>query len=280
MAIAEYDGLKVLDVPFPVWYVRPFRWIYRKLTGNRPMPEMSPKASRLYLGIGALVALVLIWMLEGFVNPLELFVDIPTYDTSLYGVYAFLQILLVLTYTSVILKIAYFPIRKEPKFFSPEGMLMWVIGAAVGMLADSIARLTMDVVLMPILRTNSTTSLAYCIVALVFNGALFFILNDSFSTAISVELVPLISLYYTMFIPTNTFFGNPLIRQLVITFVLSLIMSLIEKTGVIDKITKLCIKYFYTPRYMPEGAIYMFIFTIPFYRNYKKQKQLKKQQQG
>ncbi len=277
MNISQYDGLPILDVPYPVWYIRPFRWIFRKLTAGRSLPTMSQKASRLYLMICGLASLILMWMFEGFGNPLELFVDIPTFDFSLYGKFALFHMILVLFFTALLLQLIYLPVRsKETKFFSVDGMLMWVIGAAVGMLADSVARAAMDSIVMPtMLEADGQMTVSYVIVMLMLHAALFFVLNDCYAMAISVELVPLLSTYYTMLIPTDNFFGTPLIRQLIITFALSALMSLIAKTGIVEKVCRFVIKYATVPRYIP----YMFIITIPFYHPYIKRKEQERQRQ-
>lgn len=234
--------------PYPVLIVN----AYKKLLPQREKKERSPRGIRRLLCVLAIVSVVLIWVVEGFVNPLEYLVDMPAlsllesvdaYPGQL-GSYYYMCLLGV---TAVMMNgLKHFVCgEKDLPIWTVNGVLYWLTGLAVAILADAVARnIIMDRMMVPGLQGGQETaeSVLLSIVSLLLVHFLaYFAFEDFAGNSMAALLTPYaIVMYNKVFEPVG-FMDVQLVKYLILTLVLKLFLIILDKLGIAKLLSKLLI---------------------------------------
>lgn len=260
------------NTPIPETIMNLVRPVWRSVTGGREPQIRSERGTRRLLVVLAVVSVALIWILEGFVNPVEYLVDLPIFDFNemqqqypdhyaFYFYWVLIMVALLMTLVRCLVRN-----DKEYPIWTLNGVLYWVVGLAMGILADVITRnIFMEQIVVPGLESWTTSMDAYktvigMLILLLFS--FYFVLGDFSETAISVMITPFAMELYERFVPGNGILHIVLIEYLIITLVMKLVLHVMEMRGVISSFANLFVKYCYTPKYMPFAMLY--IFVLPF----------------
>lgn len=257
-----------LNTPLPLTFLKPFQALLRLLRGDKQTKQPSDAEIRKYLLILGILSLPIIWIMEGLGNPLELLVDIPLYTFSIYPApYNDFYMVLVVFFTMLAMYGVQYGICKgnEYSIFSINGLYLWLIGTAVGLLVDTFTRnILMDKILLPwgIYANGQNDPVALGALGLVLSFMLFYAFNDAMSTTLAVMATPLVMGLYRMLTPASALWQNVLVSQLIVTFALKLLLMVFEKIGLIGWIVEVLSKYCYTPRYIPMFFVYIMLIPL------------------
>lgn len=225
---------------------------YKKLLPQREKKERSPRGIRRLLCVLAIVSVVLIWVVEGFVNPLEYLVDMPAlslleafdaYPNPL-GSYYYMYLLGVTAVMMTALK-HFVCGEKDLPIWTLNGVLYWLVGLAVAILADALTRnIIMDRMMVPGLQGGMDTaeSILLSILSLILVHFLFyFALEDFAGNGMAALLTPYaIAAYNKIFAPVG-FMDVQLVKFLILTLVLKLFLLVLDKLGIAKLLSKLLI---------------------------------------
>lgn len=260
--------------PLPLYVLTPFKFIIENLFGGKKIPPFTDKILRIILICFGIVSLPVIWIMEGVGNPLELFVDIPFFSLAEYpNEYSAYYFVFIPFFTMLLMMILNHGIcrGKEYKFFSVNGILVWVISLALGIVADSFTRnIFLEKYFITFYERTKNASieqyqdkwiLVLLLILTLF--AFYYVLDDSMSSSLSIFITPYLMIGYHKYVPTVGILQNVLVEYLIITFVLKWIVTLADKAGLIEIVTKFIGKYFYTPRYFVKT--YLLLILMPLW---------------
>ena len=248
------------NIPYPEMIMSMLR---KMLPEWKETKDRSPRDTRRLLVGLAVAALVLIWVLEGFANPLEYLVDMPALDLldavasypRPYGNYYYLWLLGITTLMMSILKRL---VCGEDEFpvWTVNGVLYWAVGLAVAILADALTRnVIMDRLMIPGLEnmTASFTSAQYAVLMLFLVHFLFYFAIEDFSgNCMAALLTPYAIAAYNKVVAPTGLMDIQLVKFLIITLVLKLILVVLEKLGITQLVSRALIRSFYTLAGVPK----------------------------
>ena len=252
------------NTPYPVSIQNLLAPAWNALIGKCEWKKRSEQGTRRLLCILSLVSLVLIFIVDGVTNPLEYLVELPALDFSDmetdYAEYAGYYYMCLLVVTGLLMSgLQWWINRDEEKVWSINGLLLWVTGLAVAILADVITRnIVLDNIVIPALENRDTgISSAYWSIAilLLIHFCMYFSIEDMSSNTVSAILTPYVMVSYEAYIGAEGIMGVQLIKFLAVTVFLKIILMVLEKIGVTGFLSDVMVKYAYTPKYIPYTLI-------------------------
>ncbi len=275
--------MKILDFfwnnPYPESL---FGFIIRKFNNvltTVATKQISDKKYRIDCLIIAALALAGLFILTGLKNPAELLVDIPIYDWAespmntdaeqhVFWFYIFLSAILIAA-TVYLIQIFILHVREE-KLLSINGFLFFIMTITVSAFIDELVKWFVFYIPSRELFDEITQSIeGAIIVGFIFNIILYFIMQDMFITLFASILgVSLVDIFQSQF---QEFVQDKLMLLIVVSFVLKIIIGILDKIGVWNGIMKFCVKMFYTPKYIVRLAfaivyVLMWIISIMWFR--------------
>ena len=225
---------------------------YKKLLPQREKKERSPRGIRRLLCVLAIVSVVLIWVVEGFVNPLEYLVDMPAlsllesvdaYPGQL-GAFYYMSLLGVTAIMMTALK-HFVCGEKDLPIWTVNGVLYWLTGLAVAILADALTRnILMDRMMVPGMQgiqDNTKVFLLLIVSLFLVHFLAYFAFEDFAGNGMAAMLTPYaIAMYNKVFEPVG-FMDVQLVKYLILTLVLKLFLILLDKLGIAKLLSKLLI---------------------------------------
>lgn len=258
------------NTPYPVSIMNAFKTLLPK--NREEKKPRSPRGVRRMLGVFAAVSLILVWILEGFVNPLEYLVDLPAFSyEEMEGVYAgydafyYLWLLAVTAAMMTLLK-QFICNGKEFPIWTVNGILFWIVGLAVALLADVVTRnIVMERFVIPAME-NADTSLTNARIMILslflVHFSAYFVVEDLSGNCMSALLTPYVLSAYDTYFAAGGLMRVQLVKFLVLTLMLKLLLIVLDKLGVTGFLSDLMIKYAYTPKYIP--FVFLLVLAAPF----------------
>lgn len=258
------------NTPYPVTIMNAFKTLLPQ--NGEEKKTRSPRGVRRLLVVCALVSLILIWVIDGFSNPFEYLVDLPslTYEEIVnafpgYEAYYYMWLMII---TAVMVKILKQLVCSDKDFsvWSVNGALFWVVSLAVAILAGAVTRsIVMPRFVLPMVEkaSNASSDIGVLILSvLVTHFAFYFAVEDFSSSAVAVIAAPYAIRFFNTYIPAEGLLDIQLVQFLVLTFLLKLLVTVLDKLGVTGFLSDLLTRYLYTPKYMPFSGLALF--AIPF----------------
>lgn len=245
--------------------------LFKPLWKNRERKPRSEKGIRRLLIVLAVVAVLLILLINGFADPMGYFVDIPSFSLGDmmeaypdYYAYYFIGLMAVTAAMTAILR-AVVRSKEEISPWSVNGILLWIVCIAVGILADTLTReVLLEKWVIPVYEHRNDSfeaawQFAYMLIAVVLSW--YFVMDDFTGNALSITLTPYVMYAFRWLTPDDGIFSNTLVTYLIVTALLKVLLNLLEKIGLDQVIANFFKKYFYTPKYM--WRTYLYIFFLP-----------------
>lgn len=249
--------------------------LFSPLWKNRERKSRSERGIRRLLLVLAAVAVVFILLVNGFSDPAGYLVDIPSFSLGdmmeAYPKYYGYYFIALMAATSLLMALVNAVVRSKDEIssWSVNGVLLWVVSVAVGILADAIAReILLEKWILPVLEHKNDSfeaawQLVYMLIAVVVSW--YFVMDDFVGNGLSIVLTPYAMQAVSAFLPEKGILSNTLVLYLILTVVLKLLLNLLSMIGIDKVITKFFKKWFYTPKYMWRTYLYFFLFPIlPF----------------
>lgn len=262
------EKVKILNTPYPVWIIYPFQLLWDKITDRYDMPRLSQKHIRIVLVVMAILALPVIWIFEGFGNPLEILVDIPLFSFMEYSGDPQLFYMIFLTFFTMVTTAALkFAICRDKDFelFSLNSILLWIASLSVGVMVDAFVRnvfLDWFVAFFNKIYTRYTMSAGdtnektgFIALMLLLSIVVYLSLKDFASTGLSIAVTPYILMALDNYSDKIVLLNNTLLTYLLVTLVLKLMLIAAEKLGIVADLAEYVIKYCMAPGYMIMGLM-------------------------
>lgn len=275
--------MKILDFfwnnPYPESL---FGFIIRKFNNvltTVATKQISEKKDRIDCLIIAALAFAGLFFLTGLKNPTELLVDIPIYDCAefpmntdaeqhIFWFYIFLSAILIAAAVYLI-QIFILHVREE-KLLSINGFLFFIMTITVSAFIDEFVKWFVFYIPSRELFYEITQSIeGAIIVGFIFNIILYFIMQDMFTALFASILgVSFVDIFQSQF---QEFVPDKVMLLIVVSFVLKIIIGILDKIGVWNGIMKFCAKMFYTPKYIVRLAfavvyVLMWIISVMWFR--------------
>ena len=202
----------------------------------------SPKTLRILALVFAGLSVLLTLLINGLSDPLGYLVDIPSFALAdmmdaypeYYGYY-FIALLAVTAAISASVE-AIICGEEEVSPFSADGVLLWVVGIAVGILADSIARdILMEKWILPVLehKNESLEAAKHLLILLIaVVTAWYFVMDDFTGNALSITMAPYAMQILEGVLPDSGILANHTVLFILLTAVLKLLLYILEKLHV------------------------------------------------
>lgn len=261
------------DIPYPELIVALFRKIFPwRLT----VKERSPRGTRRLLCVLAVASLVLIWIVEGFVNPLEYLVDMPAFDLqAIVDAYpddiASFYYMWLLIVTMIVMTVLKRVVCSEKEFpiWTVDGWLYWVVSLGAAILADAITRnIIVDLLYLPFIQKTEGSAFSNTdlfLMLLLMHFLFYFVIEDFASNGIAVMLTPYAITAYDKLLEPTGFLDIQLVKFIILTMVLKLILLVLEKLGITKLLSDLLKTFSYTLAGIPKLMLFLIAFPIwPF----------------
>lgn len=252
------------NTPFPEFFVNKTKTLFQGI--NLPSTELDPKDYLTKSGIIAVVSIVSLIILSGTFNPLDLLFEVPYLSAGDYlatiSNWTNFTWTEYLVFSSICITIVLWIIqtfvfhKQEVKVLSVEGIVNALMTVVVAMLVDYICqdifRIFHEAFLTETLRDPATL-----LTAIAANFGLFFILQDAFTNQLSFSLTPMICKSLKL-----NLFGLGLIQFILVSAILKVVLTILEKIGIWDLVIDFIEKWIYTPKYMCLIVIWFYFFAI------------------
>lgn len=262
------ERVKILNTPYPVWLVYPFQLLWDKITDNFEIPKLSQKHIRIALIVMAIAAFPVIWIFEGFNNPLEALVDIPMFSFLEYSGDLQLFYMVFLTFFTMVATAAVkFAVCRDGDFalFSLNSILLWIASLSIGVMVDAFVRNIFLDWFMGLYQSiyarfaasagDMNEKVGFVALLLILSVVIYLSLKDFASTSLSIAATPYLLMALDKYSYQLSFLKNALVTYLIVTLVLKLMLIAAEKLDIVSDLAEYVIKYCMAPGYMIMGLL-------------------------
>ncbi len=249
------------EIPWPMYFVYPFKKLYQAITkGKHPKP-LEPRTRLIVSGVLILISLIAIWVLQGFVNPIRMFIDdmffLEPSDTltaseqgSMYGLYMIVNGFIVMIAMKLIGYFIYG--SEEHPFWTVDGISLVLVSVALALTVDSILkRVGFEEWVYPLLKGPQYTDnpfdidTSFFIPAIICGVLLFFVSHDVATTVLSINL----TLLLIGNVPELGNFGRSTLSCIILVVAVNIAVSLLDRIGVVKAVCGFIIRWVYTLKY-------------------------------
>lgn len=266
------------DIPWPMYFVYPFKILYQKITKGKK-PKLPEAKTRMIISAAVIVvSLIVIWVVRGFGNPVHMLIDDMFFledppDTmsgqnqgAMYGLYMVAVGFIVMIIMKLLIYFVYG--EGDHPFWTIDGISLILISVALSLLAETVLRkIGFDQWVSPVFTGPEYTDnpldidLSYFGLVIILCVLLFFVINDVASSVLSI--------YVTLFIinkvPVLGNYGNSVLSCLLLACAVNIVVGLLDRIGVVDMVCKFIIKWLYTLKYL--WMLYLFPVLVVYIVN-------------